>query len=123
MQYRFIVFFAAALCLCTGCSSSSEVIAKHFDNMTQIAKQNETQCDQMGQKLNEYLAQNHESLADAVSDVSNTKPAEAQKIYAASLELHNLTQSCKTPSVDEFKSNLSQTILQKTILQNTTPTK
>lgn len=118
MQYRFIVFFAAALCLCTGCSSSSEVIAKHFDNMTQIAKQNETQCDQMGQKLNEYLTQNEAELTDAFGDVSSTKPAEAQKIYTASLELHNLTQTCKSPSVEAFKTHLS-----KTILQNTTQSK
>ncbi|MBO4350591.1 MAG: hypothetical protein J6A01_06590 [Proteobacteria bacterium] len=114
MKHLSMLPFAVILCLSTGCSSSSEVIANHFDNMTQIARQYETQCDQMGQKLNEYLTQNDVSLSNAVSDVSNTKPAEAQKIYTASLELHNLTQACKSPSVEEFKTHLSQTILQNT---------
>lgn len=118
MRYLSIMSFGVILCLGTGCSSSSEIIANHFDNMTQIARQYETQCDQMGQKLNEYLTQNEAELTDAFGDVSSTKPAEAQKIYTASLELHNLTQTCKSPSVEAFKTHLS-----KTILQNTTQSK
>ena len=99
----------------TGCSSSSQEITDHFEKMTEIAKQNELQCDQMGQNLNAYLAQNRTSLSNAINNVSSTKPAEAERIYMASLKLHHVLSHCNVPSVSEFTKNLSEIVLQNTV--------
>ena len=109
-----ILCTVVALLMC-GCHSSSKVIAGHFDRLNEIAEQNRGNCDQMASALNQYLSANEQSFREAVADVSNAEPDEAQRIFSASLKLHDASKDCQNPGIEEFKSKLSDIVLQEAV--------
>ena len=112
---RFTILYMTMALLFCGCHSSSRVIADHFDNLNGIAEQNSGNCDQMASALNQYLSANEASFRGAVADVSNAEPDEAQRIFSASLKLHDASKMCQNPGIEEFKAKLSDIVLQEAV--------
>ncbi len=112
--YLSVLCLTISLLLC-GCHSSSKVIADHFDNLNAIAERNAGDCDKMASSLNQYLSQNEASFRKAVADVSNAEPDEAQRIFSASLKLHDASKECHNSEIEAFKSKLSDIVLQEAV--------
>jgi hypothetical protein len=109
-----LIFAIMSLLFC-GCHSSSKVIAEHFDNLNEIAEKNSANCEQMASALNQYLSVNEVTFRKAVADVSNAEPDEAQRIFSASLKLHEASKACQNSEIEEFKAKLSDIVLQEAV--------
>ena len=100
------------LVLLSGCSSSGKVIAGHFEKMTEIARDNQEDCDAMSRELSSYLEGNQSSISRAAADTGNADQKEADHVYVASFELHQATDVCDTAEIQAFWKRLSRLILQ-----------
>ncbi|MBQ9396542.1 MAG: hypothetical protein IJU23_13640, partial [Proteobacteria bacterium] len=113
MNRIFGLFLGGLMCIAAaGCSSSSAVIAQHFDNMQTIAETHRADCSTMGKELLAYLDANRKSLSSAVLRISSSEPEEARRIFTTSMGLHEATQHCQNGTVEEFRKSLSEVILQ-----------
>ncbi len=115
MIKKHIISFAAiaACCLCA-CTSSSEVIANHFDAMGQLVQQSPDDCEKIASSLDAYLNANEASMRSAVSNISGSETNEARKIFESSLALHLATEKCTSDSMEKFRTRLSDIVLQST---------
>ena len=100
------------LFLLSGCSSSGKVIAGHFEEMTEIARDNQEDCGAMGRALSKYLEENQSSISRAAADTGNADQKEADYVFNESLELHRVTDGCDTEEMQSFWKRLSRLILQ-----------
>lgn len=100
------------LFLLSGCSSSGKVIAGHFEEMTEIARDNQEDCGAMGRALSKYLEENQSSISRAAADTGNADQKEADYLYFASQELHQATDECDTAEMQAFWKRLSRLVLQ-----------
>lgn len=115
MIKKLILFITViAACSLSACSSSTGIIANHFDDMVQIAQKTPNDCEKIAASLNDYLNANEASMRKAVANISDSEASDARKIFESSLSLHIATENCKSDSMENFRANLSDIILQST---------
>lgn len=82
--------------------------------MVQIVHETPFDCDKMAASLNNYLNQNEASMRNAVANISNSETKEARKIFESSLALHLATEKCTSDPMEDFRTKLSDIVLQST---------